>query len=103
MKTLAEQTFPAFMPLPKGCERGTKSIFDDVVCIDTAICQYYCTAMCPEFIAFREKRKALRKKLKAHAEQQKAAAAESLTEQKPILIRRIVPPQTMKRKKVHPS
>jgi hypothetical protein len=64
MKKLAEETFPAFMPLPEGCERGKKPTFDDVICIDTVICQHYCTALCPEFIAFREKRKALRKELK---------------------------------------
>lgn len=47
---------PAFMPMPEGCGRGAHPVFDGKVCVDTIICQFYCTESCPEYVAYDQER-----------------------------------------------
>lgn len=47
---------PAFMPMPKGCGRGAHPVFDGKICVDTVICQFYCTESCLEYVAYDQER-----------------------------------------------
>lgn len=47
---------PAFMPMPKDCGRGVQPVFDGKVCIDTVICEYYCTDKCQVYVDYNRER-----------------------------------------------
>lgn len=47
---------PSFMPMPDGCGRGAQPVFGGVTCVDTIICEFYCTEECQVYRDYCEKK-----------------------------------------------
>ena len=47
---------PSFMPMPEGCGRGTQPVFGGITCVDTIICEFYCTEECQNYRDYCEKK-----------------------------------------------